>query len=164
MLIVLAVFVVGCKSISRASRDCRVCGAALFSAGPSEFDADSLDSSAKIFHHYGVHASAEGYLVRLEQIERTGGAKNERKFNATILDCIVGSRTAGETIVFTRVSDASPDQIEHSTSEMKGNLYYVFLSSGAPRVDLQDPNALWKCTDELRELVQRHKNECRPNP
>jgi len=135
---------------------CSVCGARMFSAEPQDVDADSLDSDLKKFHHYGIQNHAESYLVCLYDVEKTGGPKNEAEIKATVVDRIKGEKRFGEEFVFRRVSESSFEQL----LRMRGGLYYVFLKKeddGKMAVDGQDPAALRKYSDELGELVQRHK-------
>jgi hypothetical protein len=42
---------------------CGVCGAALLSNNEDDLVEDALDSRAKTFHHYGIRASVEAYLM-----------------------------------------------------------------------------------------------------
>ncbi|MEO5804807.1 MAG: hypothetical protein ABIR24_14885 [Verrucomicrobiota bacterium] len=135
---------------------CSVCGARMFSAEPQDVDADSLDSDLKTFHHYGIQNHAESYLVCLHDVEKTGGPKNEAEIKATVVDRIKGEKRVGEEFVFRRVSDSSFEQL----LRMRGGLYYVFLNKEDDEkmtVDGQDPAALRKYSDELREMVHRHK-------
>jgi len=144
-----------------ADRTCAVCGTRLFSRAESDFDADGLDSPSKVFHHYGIQSHPEAYLICVYQVEKTGGGKNEMKLNVTVVDCIKGTRKVGERFVFTRVSEGSPEEVAQAIQNIQGGLYYVFLTlwdNGQVAVDAQDPIAMWGYTDELREIVDRHKS------
>lgn len=160
MIAVISLLAGGCVSLKRA---CPVCGATLFNRGESNFDGDSLNSPAKTFHHYGLHAHAEAYLVCIYKVEKTGGAINEMRIKATVIDHIKGSRKLGSQFIFTRLSDGSHEEVSRTISNLQGGLFYVFLDvgeDGQAGVDAQDPIALWKYTEELREVVARHMSKC----
>ena len=149
-------------ALRSADRTCAVCGTRLFSRAESDFDADGLDSPSKVFHHYGIQWHPEAYLICVYQVEKTGGGKNEMKLNVTVVDCIKGTRKVGERFVFTRVLEGTPEEFAQRIPNFQGGLYYVFLTlwdNGQVGVDAQDPIAMWGYTDELREIVDRHKRQ-----
>lgn len=135
LIFTLAAGILAEEQLSSSRGSCPACGAALISGPGSDADADGLDSSTKVFHHYGIHSHVESYLVFVSAAEKTGGGKNEMEIKTTIVDRINGRRTVGERLVFRRVSDASPEAVSRSIGNMPGRLYYVFLN-------LQDGGAL----------------------
>jgi len=158
VMLALASGVTGCRTGS-SQRACQVCGAKMLSAKEGDIDADSLDSSTRLFHHYGIHAHAETYLVCIYHVQE-GENKNRVHIEATVVDPVKGSKKEGEKMVFTRI-------LEDETSDafgarMLGGLFYVVadLDDDTTIVDPQDPAALWKYTEDLRRMVERHKSIC----
>jgi hypothetical protein len=139
-----------------------VCGAALFSSGPFDFDADRLDSPRKVFHHYGIHTCAEAYLVCVFEVKKAGGPKNEMELQATVIRSVKGARKVGNRFVFRRYFEGAPKEISRRAESMLGGLYYVFLDDveSEIKVDPQSPMALWGNTEDLCKVVEMHKRIC----
>jgi hypothetical protein len=139
-----------------SSAHCPVCGAEDGSRPDRALAADSIDSRLKAFHHYGIDAHAEGYLVCVFDAVRTGGAKQEVLIHATIVAPIRGVQRTGDRLTFTRVSDSEVADV----CQMRGGLYFVFLGRSADAdstVDPQDPNAFWEYSSELSRVVELHR-------
>jgi hypothetical protein len=115
-----------------------------------------VDSPPKAFLEYGLRYHAEAYLVCVWQVEKTPDGGNWADIQATVVECIKGSKKRGEKLTFKRISDSDVWDF----ASLRGGLYYVFLQKGidgGTSVDVQDPQALWNYSDELRRIVEHYK-------
>ena len=157
VMLALASGVTGCRTGS-SQRACQVCGAKMLSAKKCDFDADSLDSFTKAFHHYGIHAHAEIYLISIYHVQK--GERNRVEIEATVVEQIKRHIKAGEKMVFNRILEE--ETTDAFATRMLGGLFYVMadMDAGKTTVDPQDPSALWKYDEDLRHMVERHKSIC----
>lgn len=138
---------------------CKVCGAAVYAGGDAGFDADGLDTPARLFHHYGLHGHEDFWLVRVDGSERTGGGKGEARIEATLAASGRGARQAGEKVAFTRYFEGGGDG---ELAALRGKLYYVLVNDSGekPRVDPQNPLAFREWSAELGRVVEGHEALC----
>ncbi|MBI4659812.1 MAG: hypothetical protein HY735_13310 [Verrucomicrobia bacterium] len=140
--------------------ECRVCGAALLSPGVTNVDADSLNSPEKVFHHYGIHAHIEAYLVCVYSVEKKRETNLDTiQIKATVIDRIKGKKKIGERVAFLRCFDYQLGDVSY----MNGALYYVIFrrfENGEVAVDSQDPIAMANYEPELEAVAERHKEIC----
>lgn len=132
--------------------------AATVAIGSCAFTAEKgeVDSPLKAFLEYGLRFQAEAYLVCVWQVDRTPGDGNGADIQATVLESIKGPKQIGEKFRFQRISDSGVWDF----APLRGGLYYVFLKRGIDgrvSVDVQDPGAMWKYSDELRGVVERYR-------
>ena len=132
--------------------------AATVAIGSCAFTAEKgeVDSSIKAFLEYGLRAQAEAYLVCVWQVDRTLGDGNGADIQATVLESIKGPKQIGDKFRFQRISDSGVWDF----APLRGGLYYVFLkrgNDGQVSVDVQDPGAVWKYSDELRGVVEHYR-------
>ena len=128
--------------------------------GSCAFTADKgeVDSPNKAFLDYGLRSQAEAYLVCVWQVDKTPGDGNGADIQATVLESIKGPKKIGEKFRFQRISDSGVWDF----APLRGGLYYVFFKKGVDgrvSVDVQDPGALWKYSDELRRIVERYRKQ-----
>ena len=117
-----------------------------------------VDSPAKAFLEYGLRLQPEAYLICIWQVEKTQGEGNGADLQATVTESIKGAKKPGEKFRFQRISDSEVWDFAH----LRGGLYYVFLhrgSDGRVSVDVQDPSALWKYSDDLHRIVAQYQKK-----
>jgi hypothetical protein len=117
-----------------------------------------VDSPSKAFLEYGIRSHPEAYLACLWEVEKTPEGDNWAEIRATVVESIKGSKKTGERFTFKRITDSGVWDFAY----LRGGLYYVFLQNSADgrvSVDAQDPNALWKYSDELRRVVARYRQK-----
>ncbi len=119
--------------------------------------AGEVDSPLKAFVQYGLDRRPEAYLVCVYQAE-TGGSKSEVVMHATVVGCIKGKKRLGEKFAFRRVAESG----DWDLARMRGDLFYVFFDEDAEGklfVDVQDPQVLWRYSEELDRIVEKYKRK-----
>ena len=160
LLAICTLLSTGCASPSISTTSCNICKAPI----PPGETAPDIYNDVQAFHHHGLHAQDEAYLVRVDSAELTGGGKNQYRMMATILKQVKGRRAVGSKLEILRVSDAGSEMVRSWMPKLAGETQYVFLftaKDGGYIIDQQSPHTTWPPKPEYSQIIRRHSQICR---